>query len=130
MNNKIDEILKSVEQQKEALTEVALQLVALASHPNGCKAGQSAQKAITFLAKIEQQVRALSQQQAWPFRGQNLFGASFSRYGSSCWEGFGAHFAKSFSLFGAAPERGLPSASYVFFADNASSACRLPVPTV
>jgi len=64
MNNNVDEILKLVEQQKEALTEVALQLVALASHPNGRKAGQNAQKAIAYLAKIEQRVRALSEQQA------------------------------------------------------------------
>jgi hypothetical protein len=66
-DNKLREILKLLQMQKEALTELTVELLANTVTPNAmsrAKAGVSAQKAIIFRAKIEQQVRRLSEQRA------------------------------------------------------------------
>jgi hypothetical protein len=62
-DNKLKEILKLLHSQKEALTELAVELMT-PSATSRAKAGISAQKAIIFRAKIEQQVRRLAEQQA------------------------------------------------------------------
>jgi len=61
-NNKLEDILKLLELQKQALTELALQLVTPATVMNFSKAGVSVQKAIVIRAKIERQVRGLATQ--------------------------------------------------------------------
>jgi hypothetical protein len=66
-DNKLKEILKLLEMQKEALTELTVELLANTMTPSAmsrAKAGVSAQKAIIFRSKIEQQVRRLADQQA------------------------------------------------------------------
>jgi hypothetical protein len=66
-DNELKEILQLLQMQKEALTELTVELLANAMTPNAgsrVKAGISAQKAIIFRAKIEQQVRRLAEQQA------------------------------------------------------------------
>jgi hypothetical protein len=63
-DDKLKEILDLLHMQKEALIELTVELVANAMTPNAmsrAKAGISAQKAIIFRAKIEQQVRRLAQ---------------------------------------------------------------------
>jgi hypothetical protein len=61
---KFEEILRLLDLQKQALTELALELVTPAPLRDGHRAGMSAQKAIIFRAKIEQQVRRLSSTEA------------------------------------------------------------------
>jgi hypothetical protein len=62
-DNKLKEILNLLHLQKEALTELAVELMTRNAMSRD-KAGISAQKAIIFRAKIEQQVRRLAEQQA------------------------------------------------------------------
>jgi hypothetical protein len=61
-DNKLKAILKLLHLQKEALTELSVELLT-PSATSRAKAGVSAQKAILFRAKIEQQVRMLVEQQ-------------------------------------------------------------------
>jgi hypothetical protein len=61
-DNKLKDILKLLHMQKEALTELSIELMT----PSGmsrANVGVSAQKAIIFRAKIEQCVRKLAKQQ-------------------------------------------------------------------
>ena len=61
-DDKLKEILKLLHLQKEALTELTVELLANTMTPsamNRVKAGVTVQKAIIFRAKIEQQVRRL-----------------------------------------------------------------------
>jgi hypothetical protein len=60
-DNKLKEILKLLQMQKEALTELTVELMTPGTMPRA-KVGVSAQKAIIFRAKIEQQVRRLAEQ--------------------------------------------------------------------
>jgi hypothetical protein len=61
-DNNLKDILKLLHMQKEALTELVLELMTPSSISRA-NAGISAQKAIIFRAKIEQQVRKLAEQQ-------------------------------------------------------------------
>ena len=66
-DNDLKEILKLLQLQKEALTELTVELLANTMTPTAmsrAKAGISAQKAIIFRSKIERQVRKLTAQQA------------------------------------------------------------------
>jgi hypothetical protein len=60
-DNKLKEILKLLHMQKEALTELAVELMT-PSAMSRARAGVSAQKAIIFRSKIEQHVRRLAEQ--------------------------------------------------------------------
>ena len=64
MDNRLNEILKLLALQKEALTDLALELATPTPLRNGVSAGINAQKAIIFRAKIEEQVRKFAEQQA------------------------------------------------------------------
>jgi hypothetical protein len=66
-DDKLKEVLKLLRLQKEALTELTVELMANALTPSAtsrAKAGVSAQKAIIFRTRIEQQVRKLVEQQS------------------------------------------------------------------
>jgi hypothetical protein len=57
---KFQEILTLLELQKQALTELALELAAPTAQSDGVKARTSLQQTIIFRAKIEERVRELA----------------------------------------------------------------------
>jgi hypothetical protein len=57
---KFEEILTLLEPQKQALTELALELAAPSAQSDSVKARTSLQQMIVFRAKIEERVRELA----------------------------------------------------------------------
>jgi hypothetical protein len=58
--SKFEEILRLLELQKQALTELALELAAPTAQSDAVKARTSLQQTIIFRAKIEERVRELA----------------------------------------------------------------------